>query len=117
MARRSAESLPWSLFGAGGFVVAFLFPVHIFLFGLAIPLGLVSAPSHAAILALLHNPLTRIYLFGFCALGLLHAAHRLRFTVSDMLRLKHLDTLLGVLAYGAALVGIAITIALLVAIP
>ncbi len=116
MARRSAESLPWSLFGAGGFVVAFLFPVHIFLFGLAIPLGSVSAPSHAALLALLRNPLTRLYLFGFCALGLLHAAHRLRFTLSDMLRLKHLDTLLGVLAYGAAVAGVVVTIALLMSV-
>ena len=113
MARRSAESLPWSLFGAGGFVVAFLFPVHIFLFGIAFPLGWISAPSHDALLALLRDPLTRLYLFGFCALGFLHAAHRLRFTLSDMLRLKHLDTLLGVLAYGAALVGVFFTIALL----
>lgn len=116
MAKRSSESLPWSLFGAGGFVVAFLFPVHILLLGIVIPLGWVSAPSHAALLGLLRNPLTRIYLFGFCALGLLHAAHRLRFTVSDMLRLKHLDTLLGVLAYGAALVGIVITIVVLISV-
>jgi succinate dehydrogenase subunit D len=114
MAKRSSESLPWSLFGAGGFVVAFVFPVHILLFGIAIPLGWVTAPSQAALLALLHNPLTRLYLFGFCALGLLHAAHRLRFTLSDMLRLKHLDTCLGVCAYGAALVGVAVTIVLLI---
>ncbi len=114
MAGRSAESLPWSLFGAGGFIVAFLFPIHILLFGLLIPLGLIAGPSHAALLALLNHPLTRLYLLGFCGLGLMHAAHRLRFTVSDMLRLKHLDTLLGVLAYGAALVGIAITIDLLI---
>jgi fumarate reductase subunit D len=117
MARRSAESLPWSLFGAGGFVVAFVFPVHIFLFGLAIPLGWVATPSHDALLALLRNPLTRLYLFGFCALGLLHAAHRLRFTLSDMLRLKHLDTALGVLAYGGAVVGIIITLGLLMSVP
>jgi len=114
MARRSAESLPWSFFGAGGFVVAFLFPVHIFLFGLAFPLGWIAAPSHAAMLALLGHPLTRLYLLAFCGLGLLHAAHRLRFTLSDLLRLKHLDNLLGVLAYGAAIVGIVITIVLLV---
>ena len=114
MARRSAESLPWSFFGAGGFVVAFLYPVHILLFGLAFPLGLMASPSHAALLALLHHPLTRLYLLGFCGLGLLHAAHRLRFTLSDLLRLKHLDTLLGVLAYGAALVGVATTILLLI---
>ncbi len=114
MVRRSAESLPWSFFGAGGFVVAFLFPVQIFLFGLAFPLGWIAAPSHAALLALLHHPLTRLYLLAFCGLGLLHAAHRLRFTLSDLLRLKHLDTLLGLLAYGAALVGVAITVVLLV---
>ena len=114
MARRSAESLPWSLFGAGGFMVAFFFPIHILLFGILIPLGLIAAPTHTGMLALVNHPLTRHYLFGFCALGLLHAAHRLRFTLSDMLRLKHLDTLLGVLAYGAALVGVAVTIDLLI---
>ncbi|MBF6571215.1 MAG: fumarate reductase subunit D [Candidatus Binataceae bacterium] len=117
MVRRSSESLPWALFGAGGFVVAFLFPVHIFLFAIAIPLGWVNDPGHHWMLELLHNPITRIYLFVFCALAFLHAAHRLRFTLVDMLRVKHLESGLGVLAYGAAIAGIIITIVVLVSVP
>jgi fumarate reductase subunit D len=117
MVKRSSESLPWALFGAGGFVVAFLFPVHIFLFGIAMPLGWTDSPGYNWMSTLLHNPITRIYLFVFCALALLHAAHRLRFTLVDMLRVKHLESGLGVLAYGAAIVGIIVTIVLLVSAP
>jgi fumarate reductase subunit D len=114
MVKRSNESLPWAFFGAGGFVAAFLMPVHIFLFGIAIPLGWIAAPSPDYLHHLISNPLARIYIFGFCALCFLHAAHRIRATLVDTLRVKHLDTALGVLCYGAGIVGA--LIALIVAI-
>jgi fumarate reductase subunit D len=42
MTKRSNEPFLWILFGAGGVVAAFLIPIHLFLFGLAFPLGLSS---------------------------------------------------------------------------
>jgi fumarate reductase subunit D len=117
MAKRSSESLPWAFFGAGGFIAAFLIPVHIFLFGVAIPLGWIAAPTQASLLALIQHPLAKLYLLAFCVLGFLHAAHRLRSTLIDTLRIKHLDTAVGVLFYGAAIAGSVLTLLILVRIP
>ena len=36
---------------------------------LAFPLGLLDAPDHAHLLAVVHNPLTKLVLFGVCVLG------------------------------------------------
>jgi len=117
MAKRSNESLPWAFFGAGGFVSAFLMPVHIFLFGIAIPLMWITAPTQASLLALIQHPLTKLYIFGFCALCFLHAAHRIRSSLIDTLRIKHLDTALGVICYGAAIVGSIIALIVVIRIP
>jgi fumarate reductase subunit D len=117
MAKRSNESLPWAFFGAGGFVAAFLMPVHIFLFGIAMPLGWIAGVSQADLLALLHHPLARLYVLGFCSLCFLHAAHRIRSSLIDTLRIKHLDTALGVLCYGAAIVGSVIALIVVLRIP
>src|SRR5260370_733310 len=51
--RMSSEGFFWTLFSAGGVVAALLIPVHLFLFGLAFPLGLIDPPSHAKIAALI----------------------------------------------------------------
>src|SRR5256885_10799558 len=59
---KTMEPFWWSLFSAGGVVAAFLVPVHLFLHGLAIPLGWVSV-SHARLLALVGQPLVKMYLF------------------------------------------------------
>ena len=49
----------WSLFGAGGTVSALLFPIHILLIGLAIPLKWVDAPDYETLHNLVTYPLTR----------------------------------------------------------
>ena len=95
----------WLLFSAGGTVAAFLFPIHLFLTGLAFPLGLLEAPSYEFLHGLLRHPVTRLYLFVFISLPLFHWAHRFRYTLYDGLQLKHLTVLIAVLCYGAALGG------------
>ena len=42
---KSAEAFWWSLFSAGGMVVALLVPIHVVLTGIAVPLGWVSAEA------------------------------------------------------------------------
>ena len=57
--RRSARPFLWLLFSAGGMAAALVLPVLLFLFGLAFPLGLLDAPDHAHLLAVVRNPLSR----------------------------------------------------------
>ena len=106
--KKLLEPFFWTLFSAGGVVAALLMPVHIFLFGLASPLGWIRDPSHTRALALIEHPLVRIYLFVFCSLPLFHWAHRFRFTLYDGLQVKHLNELFFVLCYGGALLGTAL---------
>ena len=105
MGKRSNEPFLWLLFSAGGVVSALLMPVHLLLFGLAFPLGWLDAPGQEKLLALVRHPVTRIYLLIFCSLPLFHWAHRFRFTLYDGLQIKHLNEVIGLLSYGAAVVG------------
>ena len=108
MARRvTLEPLLWLLFSAGGVVAALVIPVLLLLFGLAFPLGWLSPPSHAHMLAVLGHPLSRVTIFVSCTLLLFHSAHRVRFTLYDALQVKHLNELIVLLVYGAVLVGTA----------
>jgi len=117
MEKRSNEPLSWALFGAGGIVAAVLLPIHILLFGLVFPLGLLSSPSYQGLLALVRHPLTRIYLLILCSLPLFHWAHRFRYTISDGLQVKHLSGPIMVLFYGAAIFGTLLAAYLLGRIP
>ena len=98
----------WILFSVGGTIAAFLFPVHLFLSGLAFPLGWLEAPSYEALRGLVQHPVVRLYLFVVISLPLFHWAHRFRYTLYDGLQLYHLTVLIAVLCYGAALVGTAV---------
>ena len=102
---RSLTPLLWTLFSAGGTLAALLFPVHLLLTGLAIPLGWVEAPSHPFLLGLIQHPLTRLYLFTFVSLALFHWAHRFRYTLYDGLQIKHLNEVIFFLCYGGAVTG------------
>lgn len=95
----------WSLFSAGGAVSALLFPVHLFLFGIAFPAGWLPGPGYEDLHDLARNPLVRAYLFVFIALPLFHWAHRFRYTLYDGLQLYHLNRFIAVLCYGVALAG------------
>ncbi|PYQ08282.1 MAG: fumarate reductase subunit D [Acidobacteria bacterium] len=102
---RPITPLLWLLFSAGGTVAALLFPVHLFLNGLAFPLGWLPAPRYESLRSLVGHPLTRLYLLVLVSLPLFHWAHRFRYTLYDGLQLKHLTVLIAVLCYGAAVVG------------
>jgi len=101
----------------GGTVAAFLIPVHLFLFGLAFPLGWIKGPSYDSLLGLVRHPLARVYLFALISLPLFHWAHRFRYTLYDGLKLKHLTELIAVLCYGSALAGAAVAAYTLWSIP
>lgn len=107
----------WLLFSAGGTVAALLFPVHLFLTGLAVPLGWLEPPRYEALHGLLRHPATRLYVFLLVALPLFHWAHRFRYTLYDGLQLKHLTRLIAALCYGTAVVATAMTVYLLTRVP
>lgn len=105
---KTSEPFWWSLFAVGGVVAAFLVPVHLFLHGLAIPLGWVSV-SHARMLALVQQPLIKVYLFVLIALPLYHWANRFRFILED-LGLHRFRAPIAVLCFGTAIVGTVATL-------
>ena len=97
------EPLWWSLFGAGGMVAAFLLPAHIFIQGIAIPLGWVSPDmfNYSSLIGIVGNPIVKIYLFFMIILPLYHAAYRIRLTLED-LRIEWLNHILPLIFYGGA---------------
>src|ERR1700680_4503393 len=117
MSKRSNEPFLWLLFSAGGVVSGMLIPIHLLLFGLAFPLGWLDAPSQEKLLALVRQPVTRIYLLIFCSLPLFHWAHRFRFTLYDGLQIKHLNELINIFCYGGAIFGTAVAAYILWSIP
>ena len=102
---RPATPFLWTLFSAGGTIAALLFPVHLFLIGLAFPLGWLDPPGYDALRRLVAHPVARLYLLALIALPLFHWAHRFRYTLYDGLQLKHLFGFIAVLCYGVALIG------------
>jgi fumarate reductase subunit D len=95
------------VFGAGGTVAAFLFPIHLFLTGIAFPLGWFDPITYDRGLALMKSPLAKLYFLVLISLPLFHWAHRFRYTLYDGLQIKHLTLLIVILCYGSALVGTA----------
>jgi fumarate reductase subunit D len=114
--RPSPEPLLWLLFSAGGMIAALLVPILLFLFGVAFPLDLLTPPDHAHLLAVLRNPITRLILFGLCALALFHWAHRFRYTLYDGLQLKRFSVVIILFCYGGAVVGSIISAYLLLTV-
>jgi fumarate reductase subunit D len=109
--------LLWLLFSAGGTVAALLFPIHLFITGLAVPLGWLEPPPYEVVYGLLQHPLARLYVLVLVSLPLFHWAHRFRYTLYDGLQLKHLTTLVAVLCYGTALAGTVMAAYLLWTLP
>ena len=105
MARKPLEPLLWALFSAGGVVAALFLPIHLFLFGLAVPLRWLDAPGYERMLSLVRPAPARIYLFVLCSLPLFHWAHRFRYTLYDGLQIKHLNEVINTFCYGGAVAG------------
>lgn len=102
------EPFWWGMFSAGGMVAALLVPIHVFLDGLAVPFGLLDADAvgFERMTALLENPLVKLYVFLLVVLPLYHAAHRIRFSLSE-LGVREFRGSISVLCYGGALVATA----------
>jgi fumarate reductase subunit D len=115
--KQHLEPSLWLLFSAGGVLSATLMPILLLLFGVAFPFGWVAAPSHAQMLAVLGNPLTRVVLFALFMLSLFHWAHRFRHTLYDGLQIKHLNEVIAALTYGVAVVGSVVAAYILWRIP
>jgi len=116
MAKQPIEPFLWLLFSAGGTLAAMVMPVLLFLFGLAFPLGWIPPPSYEHLYAFVSHPLSRLVLFALCTLGLLHWAHRFRYTLYDGLQIKHLNEIINVSCYGGAIVGSVVAAYLLLTI-
>src|SRR5215212_4396784 len=98
---KSNDPLWWGMFSAGGQIAAFLTPVTVFLTGIALPMGWISAMG---LYHLIHHPLARLYLFVLIWLSLFHGVHRTLTTLVE-LGLKGMRSLLAFLLYGGAIVG------------
>jgi fumarate reductase subunit D len=107
---KSTEPLWWGLFSAGGVVAAFLIPIHIIIFGFALPLGWLSDSG-----MIYRNWLVKIYLLVLISLPLYHWAHRFYFAVNDM-KLGLPRKPLAVLCYGGAIVGTLATLLVLLSL-
>lgn len=119
--KKTIEPFLWSLFSAGGVTAAMLIPVLFFLFFFAFPLGWIEQPNFYSLINLvkqtiLYVPITRLLLFTVCSLPLFHFAHRFRFTLYDGLQIKHLNELIAVLCYGAAIAGTIVAAYILITI-
>ncbi len=107
-----SEPFYWLLFTAGGGVSAFLFPAHIVILGIAWAAGWLpdDAFSYERVLDLVQNPLAKIYLFALIVLPLFHAAHRIRYGIRHELRVEENKHIVASACYGAAYVGTALTL-------
>jgi fumarate reductase subunit D len=112
MNERRVEPLVWLMFSGGGVLAAVFLPVLVLLFGFAFPLGWLASPDRAQLLAILGDPLARLFLLGMSVVLLVHSAHRFRYTLYDGLQLKWKRTI-AVLCYGAAVVGSVAALAVL----
>jgi fumarate reductase subunit D len=77
----------WLTFSGGGVIAAIFLPILVILFAFALPLGWVD-PSRAHLEGVVDSWITRLVLFALIVPMLVHAAHRLRYTVYDGLQVK-----------------------------
>ena len=100
------EPFWWGMFSMGGVIAALLVPIHIFIDGLAVPLGLLDGEvlGYEQMRALVAHPLAKVYLFVLIVPPLYHAAHRIRFSLYE-LGIREFRLSMDALCYGGALVG------------
>jgi succinate dehydrogenase subunit D len=117
MRRRSSEPIFWSLFGAGGVVVAFVLPVLILITGLVQPLELLPAGalSYDRLIVFSSSWTGKAFIFAVISLTLWHGAHRIFLSLHDFgIDKKNWQRWL---LYGSAAIGTIVTIVLLLSLP
>jgi fumarate reductase subunit D len=107
----------WFMFGNGGAIAAILLPVTILVVGVLGPLGVPNWTEDAKHFAwTLSNPLVKLFLLVLVFFTLIHAAHRLRYTLYD-LGVRGSVKALEWICYGAAIAGTVIAAVLLFTTP
>lgn len=102
----------WGMFSLGGVVAALFVPIHIIMAGFLSA----EAVGYHQMVALVGNPLIKLYLFTLVSLPLFHAAHRLRYALKD-LGLRAAGGLLGVFLYGGAMFGTVVAAYIVATLP
>lgn len=76
----------WFLFAQGGVIAALLIPVHILVQGILGPLGIVPVVDrhYDTWVAVVGNPIVKLYLLVLIAFPFFHFAHRLRYLLVDL---------------------------------
>ena len=105
MIKRHPEPLLWMLFSAGGVVSAMLMPALAVAVWRCVSSGMVESPWLRSAPQPAGKSVAAIGMFSLCTLSLFHWAHRFRHTLYDGLQIKHLNEMVAVLSYGAALAG------------
>lgn len=84
--KRSNEPIAWSLFGAGGMVLAFMAPALIVITGVMLPLLVADQPQavYSTALELVTHPLGKLLLLVIIALPLYHTVHRMYHGLHDL---------------------------------
>ncbi|OGT78892.1 MAG: fumarate reductase [Gammaproteobacteria bacterium RIFCSPLOWO2_02_FULL_56_15] len=84
--KRSNEPIFWSLFGAGGLVVAFILPMLIFITGIAVPLGILPREvlEFERIQDFANHWPGKLFIFAVISLTLWHSAHRIFLSLHDL---------------------------------
>lgn len=74
------------MFAQGGVIAAVLIPVHILVQGVLGPLGVVPVVDrhYDTWIAILANPIVKLYLLVLIAFPFFHFAHRLRYLLVDL---------------------------------
>lgn len=100
---RSHEPVVWSLFGAGGMIVAFLLPAVVIFFGFFLSFGLVdqSAVSFERVIGFAGSWWGKLYLGILIIPTLYHVAHRIFHGLHDV-HVKGPGFLLLFICYGGS---------------
>lgn len=102
----------WFMFAQGGVIAAVLIPVHIVVQGILGPLGVVPVVDrhYDTWIAVLGNPIVKLYLLVLIAFPFFHFAHRLRYLLVDLGVPAAKGVPAQIVFYGAAVVVTLITI-------
>ncbi|MBD3648498.1 MAG: fumarate reductase subunit D [Pseudomonadales bacterium] len=116
MKTRSNEPIFWSLFGAGGLVVAFILPALIFVTGVGVPLAIMpeEVMSYDRIHAFASGWFGKVSIFLVISLSLWHGLHRIFLSLHDFGIGGR--ALFSWLLYGTAFIGTVATCYLLIQI-
>lgn len=117
MIKRSNKPIFWSLFGAGGMISALIGPMLIFITGIAVPTAFLLPDDtlrYERMITFAQHPLGKLALLAVISLFLFHGCHRMYHCLHDLG--IHVSAGTKAAFHGIAILGTALTLALLFAI-